>query len=474
MKRLLFRTALVMAFLLPMACPATAEEGTSATNQEAEISVEVPDEVEFTVNPYGIVTATDNGGTTRALIVCEDYLVSSQTAAPLSVTVAFSGSAPQGVSLASSPAQVNAKAKSLFLWLEFQRVANGETPVWSGEYTGERNQIALNSASHSVLDLPAAENGETVCAAFRVFGLMGLPAQGVWKATDAPNVSLSFEFTTITDDEAILFGAMFAEDEEVPPPLNVEEFGDDAQAFDDEDPVEGTESSDDEVPLKDAEPSDDEEPVEDAEASDDTQPVEDTEPFDDKEPVEDAESSNDTQPVEDVEPSDVAEPVEDAEASDVAEPVEAAEASDVAEPIEDAEPSDDTQPVKDAEPSDDTEPVADVEPSEDTHPVENAAASDVTESAENTNLSEDMEPAEGAEPSEDTEPAKDAEPSEDTEPAEGAEPSEDTEPAEDAEPSEDTEPAEDAEPSDGTQSAEDAEPSDVAKPVEGTAEFFQD
>ena len=417
MKRTLLTAGLAMALLLSVAFPALASdtapdsapeaaegiaESPAKERAESDVRVGVPSAVEFVLNPYRIRVDTPNGPT-QDEVISEPQIISSQTPAPLSVMVSATG-APHGeASFAVSPEDFSPDEKSAFLWIEFQNVTDGEEPAWSGEYAGTRNQVLLNGESRPVLELPASVDGEPMKAAFRVFGAAGVPSEGTWTEEDGVDVSLSFEFEVIEDDEAALYGVTFADEEPV----------EDAEPSEDEEPVEDAEPSEDEEPVEDAKPSgggasagyaqasgdakasEDEEPVEDAEASDDivtipdeltpladtpfangAQSVDEARPVKKAELSEDAEASVDEELVEDAEPSDDEEPVEDAEPSDDEEPVEDAEASVDEEPVEDAEASDDEEPVEDAEASVDEEPVEDAEPSVDEEPVEDAEASD--------------------------------------------------------------------------------------------------
>ena len=411
MKRTLLTTGLIAALLLAMTFPASAVsmetlpdsapeavEGITETaeNQRAEspIDVEVPENVRYTLNPYRI----DIEGTQDEVISAPQMIV-SRTAAPLSVTVSAVGVAHGGASIAASPGALNPNGKSVFLWLEFHNVTDGQAITWSGEYTGTHNQVVLNGESCPVLELDASGDGNPVQAVFRIFGAAGVPSEGMWTVDDRVDVSLSFEFEVIEDDEATLQGVIFAEAVDDEEPSDVAEAVEDAEPFDIAEPVEDAEVFEAAEPVEEiGAPVEDEEPesgnaelsymvppVENVEASDVAElsdiaeAVEDAEPFDIAEPVEDAEVFEVAAPVEDTEASDVAEPVDDEEASGVAEPVEDAEASDVEEAVEDAELSDVAENVEDTEPSDVAEPVEDAEASDEARPVEDAEPSDFAE-----------------------------------------------------------------------------------------------
>ena len=522
MKRTLLTTGLVVALLLSMTFPASAVsmetlpdsatetvEGITETptneGAESKIKVDVPAKAEFALNPYQISIETPDGPT-RDAVISEAQTISSQTPMPLLVMVSATGVAYGEASLAASPEDFAPDAKSAFLWIEFQNVTDGEKPVWSGKYVGRRNQVLLNGEHRPVLELPASENGEPVQAVFRIFGAAGVPSEGMWTVDDGVDVSLSFEFEIIEDEEASLFGVSFAEDAE---PSEVAEPVENAQPSDIAEPVENAEVSDIAEPVEDTESSDIAESVEDAEASEDTEPVKDAQPSDIAEPVEDTEPSDIAEPIKDTELSEVAEPVEIAESSDDTEPMEGAEASDVAEPVEDMEASEDNKnssdedelvtltdeitpladtpfvggsqsvgqarPVKktelsDEEPVEGVEASEDKESSEDTEPIKDAQPSDVAEPAEDTEPSDVAEPVEEVETSEDTEPIKDAQPSDVAGPAEDTEPSDIAESVEDAEASEDTEPIKDAQPSDVAGPVKDTETSED-KNFAGGAEF---
>jgi hypothetical protein len=218
MKRKLFITGLAIVLPLCMAVPALATESAppdsavdtaegAAGTPEIKLDVEVPTKAEFTLNPYHMPVETSEGRRYDT-VVCLPQTFASRTAAPLLVTVTVSGAPRAGsdLLLVTSPEEFDPNAKTVFLWYEFVGVADGQEPVWSGEYTGARNQVELNDDSGAVLELPASVDGEPVLTAFRAFGMAGVPSEGLWTDVDCVDASISLHFDVIEEDDAELFG----------------------------------------------------------------------------------------------------------------------------------------------------------------------------------------------------------------------------------------------------------------------------
>ena len=163
--------------------------------QQPVISVSVPDSGWVVVNPYRLEVVRD-GIASNQQIVSPAMILQNQSTVPVRVDAKALGTVPLGseAEFVPSAPQLDAVGKEVFLFLEFQGFW-GNDPLWSGQFTGAANQLAVDSlgtAKEGVMTMEAGGAG-----ALRVFGSAAEAPSAPWTAADTVNISVVFTFAAL-------------------------------------------------------------------------------------------------------------------------------------------------------------------------------------------------------------------------------------------------------------------------------------
>lgn len=285
--------------------PVLAPETVPEVYAEPVISVEAPTSASVMINPYRMKVSLDGTESTDA-VIGRDEIIRNYSTVPVRVEVSASGAASQGSGavLVTAPPTPETEEKAVFMYLEFQPMANEYgVPSWSGAFRDEWNQVLVNGPEKGdVLVLPASgPDGAPGCGALRLFGETAPSPAQMWTAADVVEVTVSFTFTA--EETAPV---SWLEPVADAPVADSGAIADGEPAVDSEAPVEGEPVVDGEAPV-------DGEPIVDGEA-----PVDDGAPADSGSPV-DSGSPADSEVIAGVEPSETVDAPTDA--AEPAEPV---------------------------------------------------------------------------------------------------------------------------------------------------------
>lgn len=170
-----------------------------AGEEDPTVQMKVPSSGQVIINPYGYSVETNLGTTNEQVISTTQYLV-SRSNVPISVSVEITGthSNPDARFVAAEP---DPSAKELFLYAEFQPVAEGEDPVWIGSYTGADCQVLINQSKEKTVTLPSGDDTPRKVA-FRLFGAVSDGAGSGWTGSDSLSVTMSYKFDPLVEAEA--------------------------------------------------------------------------------------------------------------------------------------------------------------------------------------------------------------------------------------------------------------------------------
>lgn len=191
---------LVILLLFPGGVLAAEEavETPAAEEDEVTVQMRVPSSGQVLVNPYGYTIDTSYGKTDEQIISSTQYLV-SRSSVPISVSVEVEGthSDPDAEFVTGEP---DPAAKELFLYAEFQPVADGEDPVWIGSYTGADCQVLINQSKADAVTIPAGDDTPGTVA-FRLFGAVSARPEKGWTSNDSLSVIMSYKFVPLEEPE---------------------------------------------------------------------------------------------------------------------------------------------------------------------------------------------------------------------------------------------------------------------------------
>jgi hypothetical protein len=211
---------------------ASSDISVSASVLAPTISVSVPTENAFLMNPYNLqVTSSEEFSmqdgaelTTDgnyAKILSPEYEIVNDSNVPMIVSVSVSNVVAKGVALRKNRLSTKSRSKEAFIYLDFKlgedgsysrlykanasdpdTFVDGATSTNSVYYSKSASQVLLFVKSNrkpivknSVVTIPEAKNGVSGTAYYCFFGDVVSNPKKAWKTTDMVTCSITFTFT---------------------------------------------------------------------------------------------------------------------------------------------------------------------------------------------------------------------------------------------------------------------------------------